>query len=948
MKITEPTLEKEIVRLLEKWLNCTSVTQASVGGKRPDVLLDIAERRFVIELEVGGSRKILEAVTQAFGYTQQIQVEGMIGLVYPESARRTIDDQEDILDVVQNTPIDILVIAKTFSQHFTNITLKEFARKFSELLKAKQPRADARLVTRVLREAVETLSLKLRRRQGVPQPALDVVISHFELFDALSVEAKSQKGKMKRDLSIVACDLAAYVLVNQLLLYHLLSRTLNLPPLIQAGDFGQLKNYFGRVTDIDYRAVYNVNILPNLPVTAFSQVQQIALAFRAIGSEYVPHDLLGRIFHELLPFETRKLLATFYTRPVAAELLAALSFETGKEVALDPACGSGTLLVSAYRQKRRLDPKFQHRRALQKEIYGGDIMPFAAHLAALNLTLQNLDEVTNTVNVGLGNSLELGPESDIRTQLSLFEMQRKRVTADSVNLPGHFELPKTVDVVIMNPPYTDRKRLEEGMFGGQANAFKTPQNYWAYFLKLSHSLLKEGGRISAVLPRLFLAGSYSREVREWLFKNGDYTLRYIVRTCREIAFSEAAAFRDFLIVMDKGKSQHQCGIVYLKASLHELTLDEAREIGERVKKVKEGRAYSDPEVEVSWVTQKIVQENWANLGFLVGYENAEDARVLSKFYEKILVQAEKSKALIKLADVPHLTVKRGLEPRPPGMYDATFIVRQLDERRIGHSLLILEKEGPEGRVVSLKGSKRKIKVPPDVVLRAIKTASYIPSWKVDKVADRLITRRFDGYKSNIETILGIRVDFSYVDTFSRDRLAHLLVTKRVDLAAPGTSALAFYSDEQMISANVMYSVITSPQYAKGLCLWLNSVIGVLQFLLMRMETHGAFCDLLQESLVDFWTPSPEFIQANKKVFDDLMVKYGEKKMPSLMTQFSNPPKARVALDTAILKLCGWTENEIATRLPKIYSALSLELRLMSAAMSEKQVATTHSQHESPE
>ncbi|MBI5714933.1 MAG: N-6 DNA methylase [Chloroflexi bacterium] len=937
MKITELTLEKEIVRLLEKWLNCTSVTQASVGGKRPDVLLDIAERRFVIELEVGGSRKMLEAVTQAFGYAQQIQVEGMIGLVYPESARRTIDDQKDILDVVQNTPIDILVIAKTFSQHFTNITLKEFARKFSELLKTKQPKADARLVTRVLREAVETLSLKLRRRQGVPQPALDVVISHFELFEALSVETKSQKGKMKRDLSVVACDLAAYVLVNQLLLYHLLSRTLNLPPLIQASDFGQLKSYFGRVTDIDYRAVYNVDILPNLPVTAFSQVQQIALAFRAIGSEYVPHDLLGRIFHELLPFETRKLLATFYTRPVAAELLAALSFETGKEVALDPACGSGTLLVSAYRQKRNLDPKFQHRRALQKEIYGSDIMPFAAHLAALNLTLQNLDEVTDRVNVGLGNSLELGPESDIRTQLSLFETQRKRVTADSVKLPGHFELPKTVDVVIMNPPYTDRKRLEEGMFGGQANAFKTPQNYWAYFLKLSHGLLKEGGRISAVLPRLFLAGSYSREVREWLFKNGDYTLRYIVRTCREIAFSEAAAFRDFLIVMDKGKSQHQCGIVYLKASLRELTLEEAREIGERVKKIKEGRAYSDAEVEVSWVTQKVVQENWANLGFLVGYENAEDARVLSKFYEKILVQAEKSKALIKLADVSHLTVKRGLEPRPPGMYDATFIVRPLDERRLRHSLLILEKEGPEGRVVSMKGTKRKIKVPPDVVLRAIKTASYISSWKIDKVADRLITRRFDGYKSNIETILGIRVDFSYVDAFSRDRLTHLLVTKRVDLGASGTSALAFFSSEQIVSANVLYSVITSPEYSKALCLWFNSAYGILQYFISRMETHGAFCDLLQETLIDLWVPTPEFVKQNQKTFNSLMTKYGETPLPSLLAQFSKPPKARKELDIAILKMLGWKDSEIKATLPKIYKALASELQLAVAAMSEKSV-----------
>jgi hypothetical protein len=59
-------------------------------------------------------------------------------------------------------------------------------------------------------------------------------------------------------------------------------------------------------------------------------------------------------FHELMPPHIRKLLAAFYTRPQAAELLARLTINDSNAITLDPACGSGTILTSPYRQKKRL------------------------------------------------------------------------------------------------------------------------------------------------------------------------------------------------------------------------------------------------------------------------------------------------------------------------------------------------------------------------------------------------------------------------------------------------------------------------------------------------------------------------------------------------------------------------------------------------------------------
>ena len=84
------------------------------------------------------------------------------------------------------------------------------------------------------------------------------------------------------------------------------------------------------------------------------------LGMRAVGR----HDLAGRIFNRLI--SERKLLAAFYTSIPASTLLAGLAlspdrwpqvqWDSTEEISelrvVDPACGTGTLLMAAYRQIR--------------------------------------------------------------------------------------------------------------------------------------------------------------------------------------------------------------------------------------------------------------------------------------------------------------------------------------------------------------------------------------------------------------------------------------------------------------------------------------------------------------------------------------------------------------------------------------------------------------------
>ena len=116
------------------------------------------------------------------------------------------------------------------------------------------------------------------------------------------------------------------------------------------------------------------------------------------------NDISGRMFQRLIT--DRKLLATFYTLPFSATLLAELAisrlntnWKIIKEVSsikiADFACGTGTLIGAAYQQMQSrirrsgIDDSKYHAELVQNVFYACDIMPAAAHLTASTLSGTN-------------------------------------------------------------------------------------------------------------------------------------------------------------------------------------------------------------------------------------------------------------------------------------------------------------------------------------------------------------------------------------------------------------------------------------------------------------------------------------------------------------------------------------------------------------------------------
>ena len=245
------------------------------------------------------------------------------------------------------------------------------------------------------------------------------------------------------------------------------------------------------VTKINYWPIFKIasDILLPIPNGAARDVIDI---LAQVSEELVTlgitsqHDLGGRMFQRLI--SDRKFLATFYTLPSSAALLAELATDrlevdwanaealASLKVA-DFACGTGTLLSAAYgafRARHRRtegDDAVIHARMMQSVLAGADIMPAAAHLTAsmlssahpgkpfLNTSIVTLPygELSKEMAKATGGTHAIGALDLIEKEASLplFQTSQERLRGQGRASREHVDMPHgSFDLVIMNPPFT--------------------------------------------------------------------------------------------------------------------------------------------------------------------------------------------------------------------------------------------------------------------------------------------------------------------------------------------------------------------------------------------------------------------------------------------------------------------------------------------------------------
>ncbi len=423
------------------------------------------------------------------------------------------------------------------------------------------------------------------------------------------------------------CTIAALLVANACLLHRRLCNLPDLNFLPTLNEIGGSANPRKTLCEAwqailvrDYKPVFEpalavLDVLPNsksigdsLKILA-EWANQIADSLSELG-----YDHAGPLYHRILP--SAKADGAFYTNNISALMLARLALDEGfvdwfhsDEIrclrVIDPACGTGTLLMAVIHTiKSRFDglenfnddeKKEFHRMLVENVLCGLDINRHAIQLAACNLTLgaptvdykqMNLftlkhgPQPDGSVRSGSLDIIDVTEQSD-----SIFSLVRPLETmsglqAEQVDKAEKLEFPLTdIDLVIMNPPFTNNtirnrqygqrevKRMQQHELELRkklvnqdphcANVVNS-NSIRTFFTPIAERLLhQKHGTLAKVLPATACTGASGEGERKFLAKHFHISIIVTSHDPKRINFSENTSIHECLLVARRNFKDRQ-------------------------------------------------------------------------------------------------------------------------------------------------------------------------------------------------------------------------------------------------------------------------------------------------------------------------------------------------------------------------------------------------------
>lgn len=448
-----------------------------------------------------------------------------------------------------------------------------------------------------------------------------------QIAEKLCQEAGEQTNRM-----------AMAIIANALIFHSRIEGQQNIPTLASmatpVGSPGQnqlVGHWKWIVHEVNYWPIFHIasDLLSIIPAQTAAGVlirlKRMMDALVTMGATRI-NDLSGRAFQALIT--DRKFLATFYTLPASATLLAELAISrlgidwsnraevTALRIA-DFACGTGALLNAVYhsicsRYRRAGNDDIDiHASMIEASLHGFDIMPTATHLTASTLSNTHPGLTyggTRIITMPYGiNEKSNGKIADIGSlnmianekATPLFSLELEGLSARTGSEIMPVDVPHgSMDLVIMNPPFTRPTGQEAEKIGVPVPSFAgfgtteieqramneqlkamyrlLPERAGhgnaglsSNFIDLAHTKLKPGGVLAMVLQATFAQGSGWRNARDLLTTHyEDIAVMSIANTGKtNRAFSADTGMGEVLVVAKKKMDRSAGSGKYLFANL---------------------------------------------------------------------------------------------------------------------------------------------------------------------------------------------------------------------------------------------------------------------------------------------------------------------------------------------------------------------------------------------
>ena len=626
---TKMPMNRDLCRVLWKkhplWRHCIEAEPTGLVAGEPTLQFDILVRHrgglpVAIETEFGSAPTVEKEAIARLGkvlFDDNKRIEQVIALRLPESLRK--QSQSELDDELESARYNLCIYSIQGKQHL-NLEYRRWPSEgwiqggVNDLANIIEHTA---LSENQISDSMEILD------SGVTQAA--TILQNGCKWKADTVPEQIANC-LHQSCNEQTMKMAMAILANALTFHKTIAGIKDVPTINQlrakSGNPSakNILTVWNRVMDdINYFPIFSIatELLQLIPeeiaqevLGALDKVVQELIVLGATSQ----HDFSGRMFQKLI--EDRKFLATFYTLPTSATLLAELAVSrmstnwesidaiTNLQVG-DFACGTGALLnaaygaiLSRYRRTGGNDSEL-HRQMMEKVLIGADIMPAATHLTTSVLSsvhpkIEFFD--TNIITMRYGENTDDNGNKDVFIgSLELFDDQQGfrsilDTTQEFVSGTGrgkkkYVELPHgSFDLVIMNPPFTrstnhegshrnvnnpafagfqtkteQQKKMSEKLKRIRPSGMASDDNAGlaTNFIDLANIKLKKGGILAFVIPATFASGDGWANARSIIEKNYEDIVVVSIATAisGESAFSADTSIGEVLVV---GKKKNDC------------------------------------------------------------------------------------------------------------------------------------------------------------------------------------------------------------------------------------------------------------------------------------------------------------------------------------------------------------------------------------------------------
>jgi len=887
-KVTERTFYPALIDIIRQ-NSGAGVSEVSYNAE-PDIVFDFIDRKWILGVKLGESIPVLkQAFIQYHRHKDESKINHGILLFLPEEAREIEATATSIARLVNEKKCTCLIDTPGIKEDLRAIT-------FPHLLQ----RLRQEIVPRLQRNERKEYSLQIviaLLQQHVVDTMRSVKLTEKTLLQVITdKQLLSGIGHLDQDESDHASQfLATYIVLSQILFLRLFSRSNPqvLPPFSGFGErkvnIQWLRTAFGHVLDINYKPIFQMNVLEAIPE---SYIQDTFDLIWGLEIERIRYELPGRLFHALMPKTIRKMLAAFYTRPEAANLLARLTIQKSGSLVYDCACGSGTILVSAYRRKQELYQQeggvgSPHKRYCEEEIFGSDIMPFAVHLTSANLASMEPSVTIEKTEIIQGDSLGLskGYTYPGGVQLTLFPATGKGYKMSGEKHDVHLD---KVDAILMNPPFTKvergiRQYVDMERFGKVCG---NEVGLWGHFILLANEFLNGGGMFGGVIPISLLRGRESAKIREFVFSK--WTPLYILKSTFNYGFSEWSEYRDVLFIARKGEPPkgHRVKFALIKKDLGKLTATDVSYIGNQLETTDRLRS---EELDVETFSIDEMRDKFGNMMWFCGVTDMKNREALVSFIHKLASV---------LTQPPPEYFREGYRPVPKGVSSFMFVTRASDASRLEEAFLCFKPNDESSTQLKAQSQlETTYQIEKAALTSSLRTGIGIKTLDITKGLDYIANSPYKEFDRVLKsTKFEKPSDFKWPSFWANvkrelsDVGTHIVTVRRINPYSPNTHLTAFFSKRSFSPSNVLNVVTeTDTETAKAFCALLNSVVFLSQFFLLKEETTGRYIDI---RFYDFYEmrifPKKDKLKALAAVFDD----FSNKEFPSLREQLDRNFDAR--------------------------------------------------------